>query len=336
MQIVYVLVSDNNDSYLEQCLISVTSLKKRMPNCQGVLLSDNNTISTLTNEREKIKECFSSIVEIEFPNIIKKKERSRYLKTSMRRFIKGDFLFIDCDTIVCEDLGEIEKQGILLGAVMDNHLPLSKNVYAHDMEKRVKVCDFHTSYMDIHYNSGVLWISDSKICHDFFSLWHDLWKEGKEKGILSDQLSFNEANYRMGGAISELHGTWNCQINFGIRFINEAKIIHYLGFNPRDEKARGVSLPYKLASNELYAEIKEKKRLSDEVIRIIDNPKGEDAFFTSFLINRDRAEVEIIHGAAISCLRIPYRKIHWLYLCMDYLVRVMQDFWRYLILRKEI
>lgn len=336
MQIVYVLVSDEKDLYLEQCLVSVTSLKKRMPNCHITLLIDNKTSISLQGKRSLIKRYIENIVEVDFLDEIQKKERSRYLKTSMRKNIKGDFLFIDCDTVVCEDLQQIERYENNLYAVMDNHTPLNKNVYARDMVLRAKKCGFYAAYNNIHFNSGVLWVKDTQETRKFFELWHALWIEGKQKGILSDQLSFNEANCRMNGFISELNGIWNCQVDFGIKYLYSAKIIHYLGFNPKGKKNEEQILPYRMSSRKLLNEIKVKGTLSDEVLKIIDEPKGEKAFYPSLLINNNRVDVKIMFGSLISCLRVLYRKLHFLYKLLDYIVCWIRNIWLHQIKKEEV
>lgn len=336
MQVVYVLISDENDYYYEQCLISVTSLIKCMPSCKIILLTDDKTYCSLVGKRELLKNIVFDIIQIEVQNNLKKKEISRFIKTSMRQYIIGDFLFIDCDTVICEPLDSIGSCKEDICAVMDNHTPLNQNVYAKDMLKRAKICSFHAGYKNIHYNSGVIWVRDSKDSYNFFNLWHKLWKEGKKKGILSDQLSFNEANYRLNGLIMELNGIWNCQVDFGMRYIHEAKIIHYLGFNPKDENSKISTLPYKLSSVGVLDDIKKSGVITKEIEYIIENPKGQEAFNSTFLINSNRAEVDIIHGALISCIRIPYNRAHWLYLGLDNFVRGVRTIWKHKIQGKEI
>ena len=107
-KIIYTLVSENSDYYLEQALISVYSLRKHNPEATVELVVDKDTAATLVEKRSKIKEYVTSIVEIDVPREYDKKRRSRFLKTNLRQLVKGDYLFIDCDTVICGKLDEID------------------------------------------------------------------------------------------------------------------------------------------------------------------------------------------------------------------------------------
>ncbi|EID83946.1 hypothetical protein MSI_26560 [Treponema sp. JC4] len=127
MKYVYVLTSTEKDLYYEQCLMSVFSLRHYMPDAEIIILTDNRTNSTFKGKREKIKKYVSSIISVDFPETAGNIERSRVLKTTIPDYISGDFLFIDCDTIICESLSDIEKFDYPVAAVLDGHVPLSEH-----------------------------------------------------------------------------------------------------------------------------------------------------------------------------------------------------------------
>ena len=129
MKYVYVLTSTSKDLYYEQCLMSVFSLKAHNPNAQVQILVDNKTAESFTveNKRDGLKELGAEIVSVDFDESVKNVERSRRLKTTIPEHITGDFLFIDCDTIICDDLSDIEKIDAKFAAVLDGHVPLSKH-----------------------------------------------------------------------------------------------------------------------------------------------------------------------------------------------------------------
>jgi len=266
---VYVLVSDETDYYLEQALMSITSLKMHMPGVFVLLLIDDITEKSLISKRRNILEHVNEfkIVNINFQ--YNKKARSRWLKTSMRKHIYGDFLFIDCDTIISENLGDVENFNIDLGAVLDLHVPLLNSPSKELIRNNDKLLGFYSSFaLDNHFNSGVIFCRDTNMCHKFFKEWHKLWLCCLEKGILIDQPSFNQANYLIGNAITELEGKWNCQI-FGtgaIEYLHEAKIIHYYT-STRGEK------PYLLANQNIFEMVKETITINPKLKNMLENPK---------------------------------------------------------------
>ena len=104
-QFLYVLVSKPEDYYYEQLLISVTSLRKHNPNAFVTVLVDNRTNETLCGPlRGRIKDLVQNIVVVDFDDNLNNTKRSRYLKTTMREHIQGDFLFVDCDTVICDHI----------------------------------------------------------------------------------------------------------------------------------------------------------------------------------------------------------------------------------------
>ncbi|GHT86405.1 hypothetical protein FACS1894137_11940 [Spirochaetia bacterium] len=126
MKYVYVLVSDESDYYFEQALMSITSLKMQMPAGFVVLLIDDITEKTLSGKRRDILELVDELKVVEIESKFNKKARSRWLKTTMREHIQGDFLYIDCDTVIAEDLSDIAKLDIELGGVPDSHVAFDK------------------------------------------------------------------------------------------------------------------------------------------------------------------------------------------------------------------
>ncbi|MDR1216921.1 MAG: hypothetical protein LBK25_09580 [Treponema sp.] len=106
MQYVYVLATDEKDLFLEQALLSITSLRLKIKNADVTVLIDDISANTLINTRAEIYNA-AKITALKLPESLNKEQRSRWLKTSMRRHIKGDFLYIDCDTIIADDLLDI-------------------------------------------------------------------------------------------------------------------------------------------------------------------------------------------------------------------------------------
>ena len=275
MKYLYVLTSNDSDYYLEQALLSMHSLRLHMPNAFISLIVDNITEATLTGKREAIRGLVNELKSVTIEDRFNKKARSRWLKTSTREHITGDFLFIDCDTIIAEDITALSNMKINLGAVLNEHASLSdlakyNPAYLKEMQKLDRKLGFSSTINLNHYfNSGLLLCKDSTIAHDFFGEWHRLWLYCFEQGNVTDQQSFNQSNYIQGNVISELGGEWNCQVlsDGGIRYLHKANIIHY--FNPIIEEN-----PYLLGSQKVFEKVKKTGVIDQEIMDMLSNPKG--------------------------------------------------------------
>lgn len=90
-----------------------------------LLLVDEETSRTLENGiRKLILNYVSKLVIVDVPFHYSKQQKSRYIKTSLRSQVIGDFLFIDCDTIINEELKDIDNLSCEIAAVPDCHLSI--------------------------------------------------------------------------------------------------------------------------------------------------------------------------------------------------------------------
>ena len=137
MKYVYVLTSTEKDLYYEQCLMSVFSLRHYMPKAFISIITDNKTNETFNNRLE-LKNYVNEIISVPFNDTVSNIERSRRLKTTIPEYINDSFLFIDCDTIVCDNLSEIENSNYDIAAVLDGHVKLDEHKHKEYFLKREK------------------------------------------------------------------------------------------------------------------------------------------------------------------------------------------------------
>lgn len=315
MKYVYVLTSSEKDYFYEQCLISVMSLKKYNPNSEIIVLTDDITASGLTGFRSKIKD-YARIKEVFFGIEYGQKVRSRLLKTSVRHLIKGDFLYIDLDTVIADSLEGIEdypeKMIENVGMVLDKHVKADRRYMYMYMYMNAEKMRYRVGYQDRHFNSGVMYVKDTPKAHEFFKLWKKLYIECHKNGIDVDQTSLNEANCRMDGVVEEMDGKWNVQVNTGLKYINEAKILHYLGYQPlNSQNIYFNTLPFTLCDGNLLWKVKRDGSISKEVFEIIDNPKK--AFKTVMIIPEDCIAYKLLFSQHMRVLKFFYVKFRGIY-----------------------
>ena len=228
MKVVYVVVSTTGDTYYEQTLISAISLKKHNPAAQVYFLVDQDTARTLTGKRTLHEKLGVTVITVDVPTDMPNMQRSRFIKTSMNRWVEGSFFYIDGDTMICDTLDGMDET-IDVGMVADGHVEAEKHVRLAVIKKHLRKANFPFEFFDgNYYNGGFMWYSGSMRAERLLGLWHELWLKGYKK-MPSDQSYLNEANRILRGAITEVSGIWNCQVNLPhfIKYVFDAKVLHY-------------------------------------------------------------------------------------------------------------
>jgi hypothetical protein len=300
MNYAYILTASQNDTYYEQFFLSIVSLRLYNPDAFITVLTDKNTEKYFSTGpgRRRHEKYASKIKIIDVPKKLSQKEISRWIKTSMYQYIAGDFLYIDCDTIIAGDLDYTSLRGISVGAVPDCHIPLRRHRYYRQFRDENKRLGFNSILeYENYYNGGIIYCGDTPDSRRFFEKWHTLWNDCRRKGNSQDMPSFNRANYELHNIISEIGGEWNCQIsNNGLSFLNQAKIIHYFATS-----LVFMSSPFTLASETVLSSIKETGEISAEIFEKLQNPKS--AFELNSLVISDIDALKIIESSVFSMLR---------------------------------
>jgi len=307
MQYLYVLTSTPNDIYYEQFLLSAASLKLIMPDAKTVLLCDSKTKDTLTGNRREYEKLVSKTITVEAPDNLNQIEVSRWVRTSMRRLVQGDFLFLDGDTIVTDDLSSISEMNISFAACLDKHSLIDRHAKSKNIIEMDKKLGFNSHLSNRHYNGGVLFCADTSETHKIFDRWHELWHFSKSKNIVRDQPSLNMAIYENISVFTELDGTWNCQIAYnGLPYLANSKIIHYFAtdliFN---------SSPFILASDKIFKQIKETGSIADETLELLKKPRAAFAPESRIIAGEDM--LSVINSGVFESVFFMKKKTPWLF-----------------------
>jgi hypothetical protein len=226
-KLLYILSSSETDTYLESALISIYSARFRMPNANITLLVDDNTNNSFVGKRSELLNYISEKIVISFDNDIDLKIRSRLLKTNMRNHISGDFLYIDCDTLIANSLNDIENCTYDIAAVLDGHTVLEKHPVYEIFAKQSSVYNYPFEKVENYFSGGVMYVRDSEKAYNFFNSWHKNYKLGLKSGINQDEPSLAKTNFDFGNIIHKLPDEWNCQIRLGALYLKDLKILHF-------------------------------------------------------------------------------------------------------------
>lgn len=323
MKYVYVLTSTPKDLYYEQALMSVYSLRKHTPDAHITVLVDDKTSKSLTpeNKRSELAKYATEIISVDFEDSVPNVDRSRLIKTSIPEYVSGSFLYIDCDTIICQDLSDIENETAVTGGVLDGHVLLDEHIHKKYFLQRDKKLGFNgTKASGCNINGGLILAkaeteAQKNETKELFRSWNEIWKySAYEKHDKHDQSALNEANYRTGLKMAHLDGKWNCQPSHGgLAFLKDAKIIHYYS---SEFSGKNYVPYYKLADKQLQNRIKEAGTIPEDIIAMINEPKFQ---FNSVHIINDNRIVSIMQSPLTFTLADIKKHLPHLFDFMEFL-----------------
>lgn len=232
-KLVYVLVANSSNLYLEEMWVSLYSLRhpsnslKNRDKYHVVVLVDKDT-EKMVNVHYELLKLIDELIVVSTPEGYDAKQRSRHIKTTVRKVIKGDYLFIDTDTVICKPLTPPDlPQGAVIAAVPDEHLPLSEHLYPPTNEVKRIFCE-DCSDSKYWFNSGVMYVRDTPEAHAFYQRWNENWTYSCfEKGNSQDQPALLKTDKEFGYVIEELPGIYNAQVAMSLKYFADAVILHW-------------------------------------------------------------------------------------------------------------
>ena len=269
-KLLYVLVSSPADVYLEQALVSASSARRHNPEACLTLLTDTVTEATLGSRGPRdatFRALFDEVVVAPLDAALPAMKRSRLLKTGMREYVEGDFLFIDADTVVARSLADIDSFDASLAACPDLHASFPEHPHRRATINMCRRLGFDASVTRNYFNSGVMLVRDTPENHAFFRTWQQNYLKGFAAGIRPDQPSLAQTDAQLGFPIRELPGEWNCQVQNGVRYLRDAYILHYMVTNQASGEEDKL---YILNSKDLLLRVR--KEGLEPVESILQNP----------------------------------------------------------------
>lgn len=226
-KIVYALSSSWNDFYLEQLWMSVYSVRLYHPEVQIEVVVDKETAESLVGKCANWQKMINQLHVIDCPKEYDTLYKSRYLKTTLREYIVGDYLFIDTDTVICAPLTDVDEfEGDICG-VLDNIQP---TLYGNTPSgQRAIQLGWSRIVGQPYINTGILYVKDNEATHNFYTLWHKYWLESVSKGLHYDQQCFGMVRMDTGDLVKEIPSKWNFQMKgmpLGTK-LGDAIVLHY-------------------------------------------------------------------------------------------------------------
>ena len=116
----YVLISQETDYYYERLRLSIYTLLAHNPDMEVVILTDGETQVRLKNPEfpENV-----NVFVVMIPDSLEQMQKSRYLKTRMCHWIKGPFVYLDTDTLICGKLDAFDSLNADIGMIANGNHP---------------------------------------------------------------------------------------------------------------------------------------------------------------------------------------------------------------------
>ncbi len=229
--LVYVLTCAPEATYIEQALMAVWSARYWNPKACIVLLTDDKT-STILHTDDIRGEILKYVTEervSSFAADVSMLYRSRWIKTKVRDLVKGDFLFIDCDTICCCSLADVDSFCCEIGAVPESLLPV-RQFHSALLQQAIERCQLYgvnLAQEEFYWCSGVIYAKDIPKVHELYNRWHQLWRDSfEQRNAFADQPPLARANVDCGHIITRIPDSYN-NITFTQNpYIDTAHILH--------------------------------------------------------------------------------------------------------------
>lgn len=233
LSVCYVLVSRGQDDYPSMAYLSCQALRRIHPNAKVTLLYDKASESVLSRQYPHLLDLADER-NAQPVNDLSPKAVSRYLKVTMRQWVRGDVLYLDSDTLPVRPFSEIGDLSCDFAAVQDRtHLnPLEPAFPSH-------IVPFYQQLgwpcpLPRYFNAGVLFLRDNPRTVDFSTQWHTRWLQNVALNRIDDQPSFNKAIHESTMKIVELPTSYNAMVSVHPYHARTAKIYHFFVGNLDD------------------------------------------------------------------------------------------------------
>jgi len=232
IQVAYVLTSNGKDVYADMNLISLRSLRYSNPQAKIILACDTDTIQCLETCQHPILKEADQIISIETPNQ-SAGFRNRFIKTSLRQYISGDFLYLDADTVIRGDLTPIFIIQADFAAAPNHSGSGDPSEMPSDERENFELLNWKIPEQ-YYVNGGVLFFADTPEIHQFSQIWHQKWlASAAKRGSFRDQPSLNSAINDSKVNFVWLPHKFNAQIDVRPIHVKGAIIWHLYSSNGR-------------------------------------------------------------------------------------------------------
>jgi hypothetical protein len=192
-----------------------------------VCVMDRKTFKLAKSSGIRVRDWVDQVVVVKTPHRTPEL-KSRYLKTTLRSHLIGDFLYLDVDAVIVDPqfLTQLDCECVAASQNRDHcdHIGIFP-----DNIGRLLYKPLGWDYPFLPYvNSGVMFCRDNAQCHALYSRWHELWNEQVSRmGRHLDQTALNRALWESPSRLKLMAPEFNSPVDVGPEFQTGAWIYHY-------------------------------------------------------------------------------------------------------------
>jgi hypothetical protein len=225
-RVIYVVTSQGGDTYSAMTRLSLASLRLSNPGWKVTIACDAQSHAALTKAHDRLLDEADEVVAWDTPPG-DAQFRNRFIKTSLRNILSGEFLFLDSDTLIRSPLNE--------AFVPDADIAAAHNHSADELARQLWPADSKvltalgwTTCPDHYFNGGVMFYNDTAAARAFATCWHKKWRESCDRlGRSRDQPAFNAALHEIGPRLAVLPHRLNAQFRANPSVARDATVWHY-------------------------------------------------------------------------------------------------------------
>lgn len=226
MHYCYVItISEDRSFYADLGLISIRALRIVHPKAKVTILVDEVTDQLLSALRHPILEQADDVRVVQ-TGMSDPVQRSRFVKTSMRAHMNGDFLYIDVDAMPVRSLAPLWKLDCDIAAAIDHNYPPDRHQLEDWVDDLYQQMNW-TYDAPRYYNSGVMLFRDTPKAHELGALWHQRWLESSARGCNKDQPSLNSCLPVVAPRLAIMPNRYNSMVFMGMENTRGAAMLHF-------------------------------------------------------------------------------------------------------------
>jgi hypothetical protein len=220
------------DIHAATTLISALSLRRQHPQGRILLAADEESVGNLERHQHPLLKKVDDVLAVPVPSGCPSL-RNRHVKTRLPKLVRGDFLYLDGDTVILQPLGEIFQARAPFAAV-PNHNNDGTIERAFEYELQTFITEGWKVRQSPYVNGGVLFFRDCSEASDLSDLWHRKWLVASRRGKHFDQPALNSALYDSGIVCELLPHRFNAQVQVRPRTALRANLWHIYASLPGD------------------------------------------------------------------------------------------------------
>ena len=226
LRVCYVLADDSLGRYADMACVSASTLRRLQPGLEILLLCDTTTADAIRRQAHPLGAIVDTIVPASAPGPTVA-ERSRWLKTSLRRLVAGDLLYLDVDTVVIRPIElPVEAHTHVLAAADACD---ARGRPVHETEPWVELLFSRLGWTmpALYRNAGVIFFRGSRAGHELGSRWHAEWCRSLAAGSHRDQPALNAAIGASAATAGLLPLEYNAMPTYRPCLARGARIYHF-------------------------------------------------------------------------------------------------------------